>query len=89
MKEQEKFVKVGTVLLQETSDAIEMDLNGNSKSINPHIEHWLVEDIKKEGFYLYNLDTQRKWVISRGQLNGMLYGNKYVKPFFTISEEEA
>ena len=90
MKEQ-KFVLEGTVLLQETSDEITFDLEGNTKAVNPHTEHWLVQEVRKEGFKLYNLDTQRTWIVSRGELNAMLRGNKKygIPPMLTISDEVA
>ena len=84
MRFMEKFVNVGTVLLQNTCDEIAMDLDGNSRRINTHVEHWLVEDVRKEGFYLYNLDTKRKRVLSRGDLNIAL-----ASQLFTISDEVA
>lgn len=86
MRFMRKYVDVGSVLLYETCDAIELDLNGNSKRINPHIEHLLVIDIRKEGFYLHNLDkpnTKRK-VMSRGELNYLLDIGR-----ITISDEIA
>ena len=63
------YPMIGDVLIQHTCDAIAMDLNGNSERINPHDEHWLIEDIRKEGFKLYNLDTQRKMILSREDMN--------------------
>ena len=85
------MIKEGTILLQETSDAIEMDLEGNTKSINPHTEHWLVEDVRANTYKLYNLDTQRTWILEKDLLSGMLRGNKKygIKPMFTISNETA
>lgn len=90
MKEQ-RFVVEGTVLLQETCDEIHLDLDGNAKRINPHDEHWLVQEVRKEGFKLYNLDTQRIWIVSRGELNAMLIGNEKYKipPMLRISDEVA
>ena len=64
-----KFINEGTVLIENTCDAIEMDLKGNSKRINPHKEHWLVQKVQKHGFTLYNLDTQRTRIVSRGEIN--------------------
>lgn len=85
------LLKVGTVLLQETSDEILMDLEGNTQAINQHIEHWLIEDIKLGKYKLYNLDTKRVWIIPYKELELMLRGNKRynIKPMFTISDEVA
>lgn len=80
----EKYVNVGCVLLENTCDAIEFDMKGNSKRVNPHIEHWLIEKVRKEGFYLYNLDNQRTRVMSRGDLNAFLASG-----YMTISDEVA
>lgn len=63
------YPKIGDVLIQRTCDAIETDLNGNSKEINPHNEHWLIEDMGSWGFKLYNLDTQRVRAFSRAEMN--------------------
>ena len=84
-------LKVGTVLLQETSDEILMDLEGHTQAINQHIEHWLIEDIKLGKYKLYNLDTKRVWIIPYKELELMLRGNKRynIKPMFTISDEVA
>ena len=85
------LLKVGTVLLQETSDEILMDLEGHTQAINQHIEHWLIEDIKLGKYKLYNLDTKRVWIIPYKELELMLRGNKRynIKPMFTISDEVA
>lgn len=86
-----KEIKEGTILLQETCDAIEMDLEGNTQDINRHTEHWLVEDIRTNTIKLYNLDTQRTITYKKDELNGLLRGNKYygIKPMFTISNDIA
>ena len=85
------LLKVGTVLLQETSDEILMDLEGNTQAINQNTEHWLIEDIKLGKYKLYNLDTKRVWNIPHKELELMLRGNKRynIKPMFTISDEVA
>lgn len=85
------LLKVGTVLLQETSDEILMDLEGHTQAINQHTEHWLIEDIKLGKYKLYNLDTKRVWIIPHKELELMVRGNKRynIKPMFTISDEVA
>ena len=83
MKQKEKFVNVGTVLIEKTCDAIDFGFDGKAKSINEHEEHWLVEEVRKEGFKLYNLDTQRRRIMSRGVLNISLLHN------WEISDEKA
>lgn len=83
MKRKEKYINVGTILIENTCDAINLGFNGKSKRVNEHQEHWLVEEVRKEGFKLYNLDTQRKRIISRGELNISLRFN------WEISDEKA
>ena len=85
------MINEGTILLQKTSDEILMDLKGNTQEVNPHTEHWLVEDIKATTIKLYNLDTQRTWTIKKELLDGMLKGNKRfgIEPMFQISNEQA
>lgn len=84
-------IEEGTILLQRTSDAIELDLQGNSRAVNPHIEHWLVQEINSKNYVLYNLDTQRVWRIERERMASFLWESKAygIKPMFTISEEVA
>lgn len=81
----------GTILLQDTCDAIEMDLAGNSLRINPHTEHWLVQEVTSKGFVLYNLDTQRVRRISKEDMASHLWESKQydIKPIFRISKERA
>lgn len=81
----------GTILLQRTSDAIELDLQGNSRAVNPHIEHWLIQEISSKNYVLYNLDTQRVWKIEKDKMACYLLESKTfgIKPMFTISEEVA
>ena len=84
-------IEEGTILLQRTSDAIELDLQGNSRAVNPHIEHWLVQEINSKNYVLYNLGTQRVWKIEKDKMGCYLLENKRfgIKPMFTISEERA
>lgn len=86
-----KEIKEGTILLQETCDEILIGLNGNTTEVNKHIEHWLVKDIKKNEFVLYNLDNQRIWKISKDKMQYYLFENKKynIKAIFTISNEVA
>ena len=85
-------LKEGMILEQQTSDAIELDLQGKINNvINPHIEHWLIEDITSTNYVLYNLDNQRKWKIKKEDMKYYLMGNKRygIYPMFTISKEVA
>lgn len=86
-----KTIEEGTILLQRTSDAIEMDLQGNTYEVNPHTEHWLVQEINSKSYVLYNLDTQRTWRVERDRMASYLWESKSlgIKPMFTISEEVA
>lgn len=81
----------GTILLQDTCDAIEMDLRGNSQRINPHTEHWLVQEINSKSYVLYNLDTQSTWRVPKEEMALYLYGNERfgLKAMLRISEEVA
>lgn len=81
----------GTILLQDTCDAIEMDLRGNSQRINPHTEHWLVQEINSKSYVLYNLDNQRSWRVPKEEMALYLYGNERfgLKAMLRISEEVA
>lgn len=79
----------GMILEQDTSDSIEMDLNGNTKEVNPHVEHWLVKDVTSNQYILYNLDTQRTWKVKKSDMSLWLRGNKSfgIKPMFRVSKE--
>lgn len=91
VEEMVRSLKEGTILLQETCDEIHFDLAGNFEEINPHTEHWLVQEVTSKGFVLYNLDTQRVRRISREDMASHLWSSKQydIKPIFTISEEVA
>lgn len=71
-----KSITVGTVLAYHTCESFD-GIGKNSILINPYDEHWLVQDIRKEGFYMYNLDKGKfEKVVSIGELNYMLHGKK-------------
>ena len=93
MKEYNLLSKIeeGTILLQDTCDAIEMDLAGNSLRINPHTEHWLVQEINSKSYVLYNLDNQRNWRVPKEEMALYLYGNERfgLKAMLRISKEVA
>lgn len=82
-------LEIGMILEQETCDEILMDLKGNIQRVNPHIEHWVIEDITSKEYKLYNLDTQRTWKIKKIDMEYILYRGKYVRPMLKISEEVA
>lgn len=84
-------LKEGVVLEQLTSDAIEMDLEGHTEDINPHIEHWLVKDITTNYYVLYNLEKGYNWKVKKENMGFFLKGNKKwdIKPLLTISKEVA
>ena len=84
-------IQEGTILLQDTCDEIHFDLVGNFEEINPHTEHWLVQEVTSKGFVLYNLDTQRVRRISKEDMVMHLWESKKngIKPIFRISEEVA
>ena len=84
-------IEEGTILLQDTCDEIHFDLAGNFEEINPHTEHWLVQEVTSKGFVLYNLDTQRVRRISKEDMASHLWESKQydIKPIFRISEERA
>ena len=86
-----RSLEEGTILLQDTCDEIHFDLAGNFEEINPHTEHWLVQEVTSKGFVLYNLDTQRVRRISREDMASHLWESKQydIKPIFRISEERA
>lgn len=78
------MITTGTVLIYHTCDGFK-GFGSNSIQINPHDEHYLVKDIQKFGFILYNLDRKTKnWVVSRGELNYLLS-----QGILEISEEVA
>ena len=70
-------IEEGMVLEQDTCDEIWLDLNGNSKRINPHTEHLLVKDVSKEYITLYNLDTQRTHKIKKDDMKYYIIGGIY------------
>lgn len=76
---------IGDVLIQDTCDAIDVALNGQTKAVNPHKEHWVIEDIKGDTYHLYNLDTQRTMKMSEKAL----YGHIKIYKSMTISDEKA
>lgn len=86
-----RSLEEGTILLQDTCDEIHFDLAGNFEEINPHTEHWLVQEVTSKGFVLYNLDTQRVRRISKEDMASHLWESKQydIKPIFRISEERA
>lgn len=86
-----RSLEEGTILLQDTCDEIHFDLAGNFEEINPHTEHWLVQEVTSKGFVLYNLDTQRVRRMSKEDMASYLAESKKygIKPIFTISEEVA
>ena len=43
------------------TDYFLFDLEGNFETINEHEEPWLVLDIKKDVYLLFNLKNQRKY----------------------------
>ena len=90
-EEMVRSLEEGTILLQETSDEIHFDLAGNFEEINPHTEHWLVQEVTSKGFVLYNLDTQRVRRMDKQEMASHLWESKAydIKPIFTISEERA
>lgn len=76
-----KNLEEGMILIYHTCDG----LNGIGKystPINPHDEHYLVEEIKKDKVKLYNLDNRRIWNISKSDIAGFIYFKK-----MEISEE--
>ena len=86
-----KELTEGMVLIHETCDEILMDLRGNTQEVNPHIEHYLVKDVLKESYILYNLDKGYTWKVKKENMKLWLKGNKSmgIKPMFRISEEVA
>lgn len=84
-------MEIGTILLQNTCDSILIDINGKSERINQHIEHWTIENITSNYYYLYNLDNGKTWKIKKeNMLNYIKENKKYnIKPLFTISTEKA
>lgn len=81
----------GMILLQETCDSIEISLNGESRDIGYHIEHWLIQEITKNGYILYNLDKGRTWKVDKDKMEMYLWENKKmnIKPLLKLSEERA
>ena len=90
MKELEQL-KEGMILEQDTCDEIHIDLYGNIRRINEHIEHWLIKDITANYYVLYNLDNQRIWRISKEDMPLYFLENKKVglNAMFRISKEVA
>lgn len=84
-------IEEGTVLIQDTCDEIVFTINGEFKRINPHIEHWIVVDIKSNSYNLYNLDTGRDWKIEKRIFENMLLGNKRlgIEPVLIITDIKA
>ena len=86
-----RSLEEGTILLQDTCDEIHFDLAGNFEEINPHTEHWLVQEINSKSYVLYNLDNQRSWRVPKEEMALYLYGNERfgLKAMLRISEEVA
>ena len=76
-------IKEGMILYYYTCDDIELDLDGNTREVNCKIEHYLVQDIRKEKVMLYNLDNARVWNIEKNILSTFLYLGK-----MKVSQEE-
>lgn len=66
------MIEIGNILYQKTSDEIRFDLEGNFETINEHEEPWLVLDIKKDVYLLFNLKNQRKYKMHEKELSWLL-----------------